>query len=426
MKSGASQPCGAEQTAPLQIACVSVADLPEGGGNTSRLKSLVAALTASGHSVRIWNEHALGIAPPESLEATGRVEGVEYTYVLGSTQRSSGFGMLVSKLSAVAVIAQRLWLARRAGELDLVWFNNLSAYDLLPLTLLARSLGVPTVQSYEDERYEAVVGRHPSLAQRVFALNSLIADRLCAPMADAVVVISHYLEAKYARLCGGAERVHLLPTIVDCEQWQLKPRQSEDCPVILYAGAFGEQDELSGLAEALAILDAAGHAFRLMMLGANRREQQRVEAFRQRVRELGVADRVEMRGFVPLAEVRAAIESADVLYSVRRDGVWSRSGLSTKLSEYLATGRAVVASDVGDVGAYLRDGESALLVSAGASASEIAAALERALDSPELRRRVGAAGAEVARRHFDAKVARQRLAAILDAALGRSRAEGAR
>ena len=125
-----------------------------------------------------------------------------------------------------------------------------------------------------------------------------------------------------------------------------------------------------------------------------------------------------MRGFVPLADVRAAIESADVLYSVRRDGVWSRSGLSTKLSEYLASGRVVVAAEVGDVGAYLRAGESALLVSPGAGASEIAAALERALDSEELRARIGAAGAEVARRHFDVEVARGHLSLILSAALG--------
>ena len=121
-----------------------------------------------------------------------------------------------------------------------------------------------------------------------------------------------------------------------------------------------------------------------------------------------------MTGFVPLAEVRRHICQANLLINIRADGVWSRSGLSTKLSEYLASGRMVITSDVGDVPVYLRDGESALFVSGAATVAEIAGAVDRALASPELRRRVGEAGRAVALRHFDLPVVQETLQAMLD------------
>jgi glycosyltransferase involved in cell wall biosynthesis len=403
----------------LDIAFVTIADLPEGGGNTSRLRTLIDALRRAGHRPRVWNQHALGISPPEAQRVRGEIAGAPFEYVLGTTRRGSGFAAAGGKLNAVGAIARRLAAAYRARALDVVWFNCLSFYDVAPLTGLARALGVPTIQSYEDERYELVSGETLSPAQRFFALNSLLGDLCCTRLADAVVTISSHLHSKYARLARDSSRVHRVPTIIDCEAWRLPPEPPAKTPLILYAGAFGEQDDLEGLVGALALLRAQGQRFRCLMLGAHDRARERVVAVRLDVERRGLGPLVDLPGFVPRDAVRAAIADASLLFNVRRDGLWSRSGLSTKLSEYLASERTVVASRVGDVESYLVDGESALLVPAGASAAQIAAALRRGLDSHALRRRIGAAGREVARRCFDVSVAQARLDQVLEAATRR-------
>lgn len=410
----------------LDVVFVTVADLPEGGGNTSRLRSVVDALVRSGHRVRIWNQHALGVAPPSALRPRGELAGAPYEYVLGTVERSRGFASVAAKGRAVVAIARRIAAAHRAGELDVLWLNNLSFYDGAPLTSLARRLGVAVIHAYEDERHECVSEERRDLATRLFAWNSRLADRRCAPRADALIVISSYLEAKYARLAD-PRRIHLLPTLLDCDAWDAGEEKDTDEPVILYAGAFGEQDELEGLVDALALLRRGGRRFRAVLLGANEREAQRVAAVRARVRAAGLDRDVELRGFTPIGGVREQLARSNVLVNVRRDGVWSRSGLSTKLSEYLASGRLVVTSDLGDVGRYVRDGESALLVPAGADPGAIAGAIGRALESYALRRRIGAAGREAARRCFDVRAAQARLDAILTAAArGGACAEGAR
>jgi glycosyltransferase involved in cell wall biosynthesis len=397
----------------LSVAFVTVADLPEGGGNTSRLKTLIQALARAGHRVRVWNQHALGVADPAALCASGAVAGAPYEFVLGTTARRTGAGMAADKLRAVAAVARRMRAAARAGELDVVWFNCLSFYDVAPLTALARRLGAATVQSYEDERRELVSDDALPASARLFAWNSLLADRLCPKRADALVVISSYLARKYAAACGDAARVQLVPTLADADAWKLPPEPDAAEPRVLYAGAFGEQDDVLGLVEALGALERQGRRFRAVLLGANEREAHRIEAVRRRIEALGIGGRVTLRGFLPLDAVREEIARANVLFAVRRDGVWSRSGLSTKLSECLASGRLVVASAVGDVPSYLRDGESALVVPPGADPAQIAAALDRALADPGLRRRVGAAGRQVALCRFGLDAAARDLDALL-------------
>jgi glycosyltransferase involved in cell wall biosynthesis len=275
---------------------------------------------------------------------------------------------------------------------DLVVFNHLSFYDTFPITLAARRLGISTVQCYEDERFEIVSKDSLGLARRIFGINSWLADRWCSRMADGILVISTYLQEKYSRLSRNPERVWLMPTIVDCDQWSCPPEDLTKPPQILYSGGFGEQEELEKVIEALSLVKKKGHGFRLLMLGANPGVA-RVQKVKELIHLLGLADDIEIRGFVPLDEVREEICRSSILLNIRRDSLWSRSGLSTKLSEFLASGRLVVVSDVGDNARYVKDGESALVVSNPEDVQEIAGALEKAISLGQGRQRVGQARA---------------------------------
>jgi len=400
---------------PLHIVFITIADLPEGGGNTSRLKSVVQALISSGHHVSILNEHALGVSPPSMQQPKGEVAGAEFEYVLGSVERQYGYGVTKAKLRAVAAIRRKLRQLANERRVDVIWFNQLFFYDMYPLTRFARKLGVATIQAYEDERQELVTRERRSLSKRLFALNSRAADRWCPPLADGIVVISRYLQEKYAHLSRAPEKVHLLPTVVDCAAWQCGPEPVTDEAVILYTGNFGEQDEVENVLLALSNLRKQGARFKFISIGGNSRdgEQGREEGIDALIKNLGLSSVVERRGFMPLAEVRKQVCNSNILVNLRREGLWSHSGLSTKLSEYLASGRMVVASRVGDVDLYLKHQESALLVSPHCAVPEIEQALSSALASPELRKKMGSAGRAVALSQFDVPVAQRRLESLL-------------
>jgi glycosyltransferase involved in cell wall biosynthesis len=72
-------------------------------------------------------------------------------------------------------------------------------------------------------------------------------------------------------------------------------------------------------------------------------------------------------------------------------------GSPTKIFEYMAMGKGIVASRLGQIGEVLVDGETALLVQPG-DVEELRAAILRLVESEELRKRLGTRAREVAKR----------------------------
>jgi len=95
-------------------------------------------------------------------------------------------------------------------------------------------------------------------------------------------------------------------------------------------------------------------------------------------------------------QVPDVLATGDVLVLPRAKGEFSAAGFPNKLGEYLASGRPVVVTRVGDIPNYLADRESAFLV-APDDCDAFSAALVEALGNQALADRVGAAGQAVAR-----------------------------
>jgi glycosyltransferase involved in cell wall biosynthesis len=393
----------------LAIGLVTVANLPQGTGRTGRLRTLVSALTGLGHRVVIWNQHS--IERTGGQQVSGDLCGAHFEYVLGTTERQWGFPSIPLKLRAVRNIQRRFRLARERGEMDLLMFNHLAFYDTYPLTRLAQRFGVPTIQCYEDERRE-LVGQ-VSFSQRIFGLNSRLADHWCSRKADQIWVISSYLQEKYARLSERPEIVRVIPTIVDCAAWNLPPEPAQHPPVLLYSGSFTEQDDIEKLTLVLGCLKRRKVAFRARFLGAAP-ENSRVQRLHSLLKTEQLTDAVELLGFQPAEVVKQEVAKANVLLNLRACSVWSRSGLSTKLSEYLAAGRTVLTTNVGDNARYVRDDESAIVVNPDDSPEHVAERLSRVLASADLRRKLANGARQAALSHFDIPVVQQRLAEALD------------
>src|SRR5262249_54025382 len=128
----------------------------------------------------------------------------------------------------------------------------------------------------------------------------------------------------------------------------------------------------------------------------------------------------ELKGFCPAAVVKQEIANANILVNLRTDSLWGKSGLSTKLSEYLAAGRAVLTTDIGDNARYVEHGRSALVVRADDPAEKVAAVLKQALEQPEWRRQLSEGGRQAALKHFDVPVVQKSMAEALSK-LNRSR-----
>jgi glycosyltransferase involved in cell wall biosynthesis len=117
-----------------------------------------------------------------------------------------------------------------------------------------------------------------------------------------------------------------------------------------------------------------------------------------------LAERAILTGKVPGAQVPDFLDACDVLASphVPLPGGEEFFGSPTKLFEYMAAARPIVASRLGQIGDVLDDGHTALLVTPG-SVEELAQAILRLLTDARLSDRLARAArqAAIARHSWD-------------------------
>ncbi|MGP5051586.1 glycosyltransferase family 4 protein [Brachybacterium alimentarium] len=122
------------------------------------------------------------------------------------------------------------------------------------------------------------------------------------------------------------------------------------------------------------------------------------EELEQLAAELGIADRVLLRGAVAPELVPAVLHGLDIAVAPYPAGEHYFSPL--KVYEYLAAGLPVVASAIGTIPEVLRDGELGMLVEPG-DIDALAAALDTLAADPARRDRLGRAAREAALAEHD-------------------------
>jgi glycosyltransferase involved in cell wall biosynthesis len=157
---------------------------------------------------------------------------------------------------------------------------------------------------------------------------------------------------------------------------------------IVSLGRLGERKGSKVLVEAVAILAGEGRDVSLVLAGDGERE-----AVEERARELGVADRVEIRSWIGPEEVAELLSSASVFALPSRE-----EGLPVALLEAMAHALPAVVTPVGGIPDLVTDGETGRMVRPD-DPPGLAAVLRELVDDPAAAAALGIAGrAEVERR----------------------------
>jgi glycosyltransferase involved in cell wall biosynthesis len=131
-----------------------------------------------------------------------------------------------------------------------------------------------------------------------------------------------------------------------------------------------------------------------------------VEASRARAAALGLADRVQIPGWVDPATVSALLAGADIFVLPSH-----HEGLPVAILEAMASGLPVVTTPVGAIPEIVVAHETGLLVPPGA-VEALAAALADLVKNPELRARLGKNARALVERDFRIEVIAERFLSI--------------
>lgn len=209
---------------------------------------------------------------------------------------------------------------------------------------------------------------------------------------------------------GRPERVMLSPPGVDVDRFDWDEPHKSGPPRILYTGSIDPGRGVRVLVRAMAAIVREVDA-RLVIAGSFVAPKFET-ALRDGIRELGLTDKVEILGVVDHDQLPALIATATVCVVPAAADLTPNPGVvyPTKLLEYMACKRAVVAPKRETVSMVVENGREALLFEPG-DPIDLARKVLRLLGEPALRDRIAEAGYERVRRDYTASAARRHLRA---------------
>jgi glycosyltransferase involved in cell wall biosynthesis len=312
------------------------------------------------------------------------------------------------------------------GEVDLVQVRDAACAAALFLAAAQAGrrpfvywMSYPMVEGYRHRGLHPAPGdaRGLRLARLAYAaMAELILYRLVLPRAQHVFVQSERMAADLVARGVLPERLSAVPMGVSLSVYHPQAIAPSQDPgllgkrVLVYVGALDPEREIGTLIAALGQVVRRGFDGVLAIVGTA------TQADRQRLRQACTAHEVEdsrivFTGYLPLAEALAYVRRADVCLAPFP--VWPQTYLSatpTKLVEYLAMGRPVVATDHPDQTQVLQESGAGVIVAR--TPEGFAHAICMFLDDPVSAEEIGARGPAWVAAHRDYAAIGARVASV--------------
>jgi len=277
----------------------------------------------------------------------------------------------------------------RGRRFDVLWLEG-ELWPRLPAwgEALLRRLGIPYVVDYDDaifHRYD----QHPNPLYR-----ALLGRKIDAVMRRAALVsaANDYVADRARR--AGASRVEYVPTAVDLDKYSVAPPARNPIFTIGWIGTPTSSAYLPLVQPALGEVCRNGRA-RLVLVGSGPVDLGSIPA--------------EARTWSAETAV-AEIQRFDVGIMPLPDNPITRGKSGLKLVQYMACGRATVASPVGINTRIIQDGKTGFLA---ATSHQWIDALNTLAEDEDRRRAMGEAGRRDVESQYSVQVTAPRLAALL-------------
>jgi glycosyltransferase involved in cell wall biosynthesis len=375
-------------------------------GSAAHLRAVVSAFVELGHDVEVL------LADPSGSEvlpvAVHEIPRPRFADGLSALVRRAGTA--AEATTALLRALRRLWdnvaVEQALAEHLSRWRPDLVYERLSPFAIAgaatARRLGCPHVLEVNAPlAREGARHRGQALPEA-----ALLLERTALAATSRIVAVS--AELRDQLVADGADpcKITVVPNGADVDAFAPEgpalPPALEAGFVVGFVGSLKAWHGIDVLASAFRLL-AVDPDMHLLVVGDGPMtgELERLDsALPGRVTRIGMAPPGDVPAYLRRMHVAVApYPQLDCFYFS-----------PLKVLEYMASGRAIVASRIGQLQQLIRDGETGLLVDPG-NAVELAAAVRRLRDDAELRLRVArGARSEVERRH----TWRMRAAAILD------------
>jgi glycosyltransferase involved in cell wall biosynthesis len=306
-----------------------------------RVRREAEALVARGREVDVFSLRRPGDG------AHGKLEGVRLTRI--DVQRHQGASLWVYLREYLTFLVRSGWAAarshhrRRYAVVQVHSLPDFLVFAALPLKVR----GVPVILDLHEAMPEFFRTRFPKADRPIVHRALLLQERLSIAFADRVFSVNELMADRLLELGVRPDKLTIVPNSPNLELFDPTnhPRRgfrADGSLRVVYTGALTPTYELDVSLEAIARLVVARPDLDLRLELYGRGDSE--DALRQQAARLGIADRVTFHGRIPIEDVPAAVAAADIGIAPTRLDAFTAVSLSTKVFEYGAMGKPVVAS----------------------------------------------------------------------------------
>ncbi len=289
-----------------------------------------------------------------------------------------------------------------ATQAEIIHFQKCHPHAALAAVAVAEQARLPLHYDWDDdevsinrETWRSKTGHDSPFWLGVWGL-----ERILPTFPSTVSVSSEALRKRALAYGVHDDRIVWVPVGADLSRFHpavsaegvRQREQLGDGLVVTYVG------QLEGVSHVETLLEAArllGGDVRWLVVGGGFQQAE----LERRAHRLGIGARVHFTGFRPSAEIPSLLAASDVVVAQFEDTPATRAKSPLKIAEYLAMGKPIVASAVGEIPRMV--GDAGLLVEdtgAGCLATAIGTLLST---SPEQRSALGRAGRRRAEEIFN-------------------------
>jgi glycosyltransferase involved in cell wall biosynthesis len=350
---------------------------------SARAFPIAQALVQRGHRVSLF------LPPYDNLSHAGQTE------TRGGVQIHN---LAIRRIQPWTPLSAAWKLASKVRRLapDAVHVFKPVGYAALAGMILRRTTRLPLIVDTDD--WEGTggwnsVNPYPWHWRRFFDLQ----ERWLPRHAVAVTVASRTLQSQIWGIGVPPERVFYAPNCPGASLLSARDRVSEDDqarvrrqlgigsdPMLIFVGNISLGDDLDLALVALQQVRKHMPEVKLVIAGVG----DGLERLRKLAVEFSLQDTVRFTGWIEHQRVPAYLAAADIAIYPYRDTLINRAKCSIKILEYMAMGKAIVTTRVGQNLEYLEHGRSGILAEPG-DADAFAQALIELLADPDLARRLG-------------------------------------
>ena len=388
---------------------------PEVGATQTRAHEMAIYLARQGHQVVVLTEfpnHPKGIIPPEyrgRLVEHTKMDGFDVVRVFVYTSPKKNFatrmGFYLSFMFIAALVGSFL-----RGRFDVVYATSPPFFVGLAGVWLSRIKGARFVLEIRDLWPQTAVELGELKNERFIRWSEKL-EMFYYRKADCIVAVTKGI---YQNLVNrvGADKVRLIPNGANTDLFYYRGDAVKqklglhDKFVVLYAGIFGIAQGMEQLCELVQSMKS-DDSIHFVFIGEGPLKQQ-VEDIRQKksLTNLTILDEIARE------EIPAYISAADCCLVPLKKNPLFLGALPSKMFDFMACERPVIVSVDGEARRVVQESGAGIFVEPE-NTLQMAEAIRKLKETPELVIKMGKAGRQYVARNFSRKMNAQRLEKLL-------------